>query len=244
MAAGVKWYDKTGGVQLTGKAFGDSAAGATFPAEKFSIVNTGDRDIGAGGAELRLEQEGTNDGYTLVRVGRDTATVIPPYEVTGAAGSPGAGGVWSGTGVKYYRLTATNATGETVGSLEVAVNVDDTTKKVTLNWTQPAGVTGIKVYRSTTPGVYTTPALRATLGAVATYMDDGSAVGAGALPTENTTAGGAPTYGSPPTLGTSPLSLGTVKKGQTIVWWLNRLIPASTPAAGNTRALKIRIVEL
>lgn len=192
---------------------------------KFFVQNIGDEDLD--GEVLELTRDGANSGNLNARIAADSATIIPPYNMAISLGSAGAGGVWSGTGLKYYRVTATTASGETNGSIEVSVNVDVTTKKITLTWTPPAGATAIKVYRSTTAGTYGASSLRASLSGVATgYVDDGTATGAGQLPSANGSGGGLPFYGTPPALGFGPLSPGTLAPGQMYPYWLGWDIPS------------------
>jgi len=242
MGASIRHLANDGNTSITGKTWPDIFAtqpAATGTPEKFAVENNGDRALVT--VQLRIAQAGGSDGHTMVRLVADTATLSAPYSFAAAVGPTG--GTWGATGTRYWRITATNATGETAGSLEASFNVTDTAKKVTLTWAAVAGATGYKVYRSATSGVYTTPALRATLGAVTTYDDDGSAVGAGALPSANTTGGAAPDYGTPPSgWGVGPLAVGTLAIGRQWFYWANRVVPGGTPEAGNDR-LSDRIFE-
>lgn len=235
MGASIRHLANDGNTSITGKTWPDIFAtqpAATGTPEKFAVENNGDRALVT--VQLRIAQAGGSDGHTMVRLVADTATLSAPYSFAAAVGPTG--GTWGATGTRYWRITATNATGETAGSLEASFNVTDTAKKVTLTWAAVAGATGYKVYRSATSGVYTTPALRATLGAVTTYDDDGSAVGAGALPSANTTGGAAPDYGTPPSgWGVGPLAVGTLAIGRQWFYWANRVVPGGTPEAGNDR---------
>ena len=235
MGASIRHLANDGNTSITGKTWPDIFAtqpAATGTPEKFAVENNGDRALVT--VQLRIAQAGGSDGHTMVRLVADTATLSAPYSFAAAVGPTG--GTWGATGTRYWRITATNATGETAGSLEASFNVTDTAKKVTLTWAAVAGATGYKVYRSATSGVYTTPALRATLGAVTTYDDEGAAVGAGALPSANTTGGAAPDYGTPPSgWGVGPLAVGTLAIGRQWFYWANRVVPGGTPEAGNDR---------
>lgn len=92
-------------------------------------------------------------------------------------------------GTYYYKITATNAVGETIGSNEVSQVTTGTTSTVDLTWGAVTGATGYKIYRATTTGGQSTsPALVASVGAVTSYTDTGTAVSAGAVPATNTTA--------------------------------------------------------
>lgn len=85
----------------------------------------------------------------------------------------------------FYVITAVNANGETLKSNEQSQATTGTTSTVSLGWTAVTGATGYKVYRSTATGTQT---LLATLGAVTSYTDTGSATpGTAAPPTEDTT---------------------------------------------------------
>lgn len=243
MAASVRHLDSDGATAITGVVWPDAFAGQAQTARKFGVENNGDRTLTNVAGKLR--QVGSNDGVTMARWARDTATLSAPWGVGATLTGSGAGGVWPSVGVRYYRLTATNATGETVGSSEVSANVDDTTKKVQLSWTAVPGATGYRIYRTETQGQYSSPALRAELtsGSITSYTDDGGAVGAGALPAANTTGGPPPSYGTPPTLGTSDLAFGTLAVGQQAFYWVNWEIPAATPEVGNPRLFEVEFVE-
>jgi hypothetical protein len=244
MAASIQHFDKTGGVVITEKNWADAIAGAVQTAEKFSVQNNGDRALI--NLVMKIEAVGTGDGSGMLRTGADIVTIIPPHTFAAALTGAGAGGVWASTGVRGYRITATNATGETVGSIEVTVNVDVVTKKVNLSWIAVTGATGYKIYRTDVPGTYTTPALRATIGsgATITYSDDGGAVGAGALPADNTTGGASPNYGTPPALATADIFIAaSFAIGQTFIYWVNWVIPGGTPEVGNPRLAQLRFVE-
>ncbi len=236
--------DKTGVTEITGKPWPDAKAGEVQTAEKFGFQNVGDRAALANTA-LKILQVGTGDGNTMARTGADMATLSCPWSLAALLSGAGAGGVWGALGTYGWVVTAYNATGETGRSLEVTVNVDVATKKVTLSWAQVAGATGYKVYRTATPGTYTGSTLRATVvgSSNTTYQDDGSACSAGTPPTANTTGGVAPNYGTPPTLGTADLTIGALAIGKEYFFWVNWVIPAGTPEAGNPRQFDTTIVE-
>lgn len=243
MASSVKHLDKTGGVQISSKNFADILAGASNTPEKFFVENNGDGTLA--GLIASIEAIGANDGNTFIRFGTDTVTVGTPFGVLISLSGPGAGGVFAATGIHAYRITATNATGETTGSVEVQINVDDVTKKVSLNWTQPVGATGYRIYRTTTPGSYLDPSLLVVIGSGGTtaFTDDGSAVSAGALPSQNTTAGGGPGFGTPPVLGSTPLSIGDFEIGQQFIYFISLVVSAGTADLGNPRQAQIAFDE-
>ncbi len=235
MPASLTHLAKDGATEISGKQWPDAFAGQTQTAEKFAIRNTSDRVLSP--LELAIVGITGNDGSTMIRIGADMATISRPYGVAAALSGAGAGGVWGTTGIRYYVLTAYNATGETIRSAEVNVNVDDATKKVTISWTPVAGATGYKLFRSTAAGSYGATSLRANIagGSSNQYVDDGGNLSAGTPPSTNTTGGAAPNYGTPPTLGTSPLTIPSLAIGQEWFYWVNRVVPGGTSDAGNPR---------
>lgn len=244
MPAAIKHFDKDGSTQISGKVWTDAFAGQAQTAQKFTIENSGDRAFGSTLAAT-IEQVGSNDGNGQLRIGADTVTLSKPYTVAAALTAAGAGGVWGATGLKYYRITATNATGETIGSTEISINVDVTTKKVVLTWAQIAAGTGYKIYRTLVSGTYSTPALVTTIvgASTVTFTDDGSGPGAGALPSQNTTGGAAPDYGVAPALATTPLAIGALAIGQQWFYWVNRVVSTGVSEIGNPRQANVRFSE-
>jgi hypothetical protein len=84
-------------------------------------------------------------------------------------------------------VTAINAAGETVPSNEQSITTGaGSTNSNTVNWAAVTGATGYKIYRTASGGGTGTELLLATVGAVITFLDTGSASPAGALPTLNT----------------------------------------------------------
>ena len=105
-----------------------------------------------------------------------TLGLLPP---SGLGASANVGGGTFAAATYFWKITGTNAAGETTASNEasVAVALNGT---ATLTWSAlPAGTTGVKVYRGTVTN--TENVLVATLGAVVTYTDTGTA-GSGATP--------------------------------------------------------------
>lgn len=134
------------------------------------------------------------DGY--IKSGQPVAKVgglLVPYDDTQTLPAPTLNAPTTATtggtlaaGTYYYKVTAVNAVGETIGSNEVSQATTGTTSTVGLSWGAVAGATGYKVYRATVSGGQSTsPALVATLGAVTSYTDTGTAVSAGAVPATN-----------------------------------------------------------
>jgi hypothetical protein len=195
MAASVKFLEADGAtIPASTVNLGHAVAGENQTARKFGLESTADRVLGASpfnGSELARFPHGTNDGVDQLRIGLDTTTLSAPYGLAATLGAAGDGGVWSGTGAVFYKITATNVAGETVGSAEVTRTVDVTTKRITLTWTQTPGATGYRVWRSGTSGTYSPTALRTTIGSGATvsFIDNGAALSAGTIPTTNTSGG-------------------------------------------------------
>jgi hypothetical protein len=86
------------------------------------------------------------------------------------------------TGTYWYRVSATNNSGETLASTQTSLAITGPAG-VNVNWTKVTGATGYKVYGRSNG----TELLIATVGDVATYLDNGSITPAGALPGLNTT---------------------------------------------------------
>lgn len=168
----------------------DAYAGVTTLPVKFGFTNTAARALT--NVQDPVTASGSNDGASELRVAPDTVTISHPFGLAVVLGAPGAGGIWGTTGIRGWVLTALNANGETIASDEVTINIDDVTRKATLTWTLTPGATGYRIYRTTTPGTYVTPAFRTQIGsgAVVTFVDDGTADSAGAPSSTNTTGGG------------------------------------------------------
>lgn len=94
-----------------------------------------------------------------------------PAPVVTLGTTAGTGGTHT-AGTKFWKVTALNAAGETIGSNEVSALLTSTSTQV-LNWTTVAGATGYNVYRGTAAGQENV--LVTTLGAVLTYTDAGAA---------------------------------------------------------------------
>jgi hypothetical protein len=101
----------------------------------------------------------------------------------------------TGTGLEatttyYWKITAYNDLGETVGSSEVTATTDTTKKQVILSWTPVLGAVGYKIYRSTSAGAYVTPSLVVNVvGSTASSFIDSvptASLAAGVPPTTST----------------------------------------------------------
>jgi hypothetical protein len=138
----------------------------------------------------------TDDGASLTTpssppVSNTAVVTVPVQSNTSVAGSDSA---FAGGTTYNYVITATTAGGETTVSNE-KLATPAATNHVTLAWAAVTGATGYKIYRSTTPGTYTTPALVTTIvgGGTVTYNDLGAATSTGAPPGANTAVIPAPT---------------------------------------------------
>lgn len=190
MPANVRQLSADGVTSITQYDWGTLLAGQAVTPRKFGLHSTSDRDL------LNLIESiiaiPANDGSGQMRIALDgSGTLSCPWDFAAVLGASGAGGVWGATGTYGFRITSLDANGESGPQDEITVAVDDTTKKVTLSWTQVPSATGYKIYRTATPGTYGASTLRTTIGAGATvsFVDDGSATSTGTLPTANTTGG-------------------------------------------------------
>lgn len=194
IAAGTTYYYKATALSALGETLASAevsqviaAALATPVNAAFTTATTGGT-LAAGTYSYRISA--TNAlGQTLASTA--TTQVIPAAlaaPVLNAPTTATTGGTLA-AGTYYYKITATNAVGETIGSNEVSQVTTGTTSTVGLTWAAITGATGYKIYRATTTGGQSTsPALVASVGAVTSYTDTGTAVSAGAVPATNTTA--------------------------------------------------------
>ncbi|QDH48199.1 major tail protein [Arthrobacter phage MamaPearl] len=135
--------------------------------------------------ELSTEALRAYFGDANVAVMTATAFLNAPVLTKGATATTG------GTlpaGQTYWRITAINANGETLGSNEITSLLTGTTSTQVMTWAAIPGATGYRVYRGTFSGGQ--DRLVTTLGAVTTYTDTGAAGSAGSVPSANTTGNG------------------------------------------------------
>ncbi len=189
MAASVKHLSADGITQITVFNWPDAFAGINQTPGKFTFQSTSDRPLA--NVQIAIGVVGQSDGFQQLRTVLETATVSAPYGFAGVASSTQQGGSWVQIGTRGFRLSATNALGETGPSSEITVNIGDTSQLALLSWTQTPGATGYRLYRTETPGTYGSTALRAIIGsgAIVSFNDTGAALSAGQLPTDNRTAG-------------------------------------------------------
>ena len=110
------------------------------------------------------------------------AVLVPP--VQSAPTTLGTGGTLAAA-TYFYKITATNGSGETIGSNELSILTTGATSTTTLSWGAVTGATGYKVYRGVAAGAENR--LVTTLGTVVTYTDTGAATTAGSPPATNST---------------------------------------------------------
>lgn len=112
------------------------------------------------------------------------AEIEPTIAVpTGLAAALQAGGSLPVGTAQYYKVTAVDPVGETVGSTQATATPTTGNQKVLLTWNAVTNATVYKVYRSTTTGVPGTQQLLA-YSTTNSYVDDGTlSLRPGAVPT-------------------------------------------------------------
>lgn len=258
-AVGTYGYKITA-LNAAGESGPSSEITVTITAVTQTIVLTWVQTPGATGYKLyRTAVPGTYTTPTLLTTIGSGATVtftdtgaglsvgVPPTTNTTAGwalgavlSGAGAGGVWAGTGIKFWSMIALDSAGNQLAqSAEATLTVDVVTKKVTLTWAAITGAITYQVWRATASQTYTTPALVATLGAVTTYDDTGTTALAGTLT-------GAPTFGQPPAVGSfvqTPIVVGNTAIGQERFLWVILQPILGTPETGNPRLALLLVKE-
>lgn len=236
---------------------------------KFCIDNIGDRKVGISpksGVVLRRTQLGTNDGLGFILTATDpNGTISRPWglDVDGNSlptGAPtvtdvgGGAGVWA-AGSYGVVIVAKNATGKTIASVEkvFTVGAGAVTHSFRYAWVQTPGATGYEVHRTSTPGTYGASTLIQTIGsgATVTFDDTGAAASAGTPPSDNTTGGAGPNYGTAPGIGSFSTIDITIASdpvgfavGQQFFCYLAAKLPAGSVSIGNKRAMQIYPTEV
>ncbi len=175
----------TDGATAVGGVYGSIASLVNATAKVGAMANVGsqrgywDRDaIWNGGVNAR-------GGLTISAL----ATPVNSSFSTSTTGGTLAAGTY------YYRITATNAWGETLASTETSRVTTGATSTVTVNWVPIPGATGYKIYgRGTgaeqllTTGTITAPVANAGGSNLISFVDDGSGAASGAgVPAVNDT---------------------------------------------------------
>lgn len=102
-------------------------------------------------------------------------------------GSAASGGTFA-AGTYFWKLTATNSGGETIGSNELTATLT-ANQKQTINWTAITGADGYRLYRGTVAGAEDVLVAVISDGATVTYTDLGAAGTSATVPTVDRTAG-------------------------------------------------------
>lgn len=238
-------------------------------AKKMCVENISNRKFGgspASGAVLRRQQVGSNDGWGFARMAADpNGTISKPWGVAvdgsdTLTGGPtaeisGPYGVWLATGDYGVVVTAENASGETIASVETVFTVGALTDEFTFAIVQVPGATNYRWFITNTPGTYGAYSLafESGSGAVLTFTFDGdlTSLVAGTPPDENTTGGAGPYYGTDPadgTFSTSDLAIATapagIAVGQQVFFYYIERLPAGATSLGNKRQFALLPVEV
>jgi hypothetical protein len=277
MATNIRFREGDGATLIAGNTEDEgqvvalpSATAFTDPV-KVCLENISDRSMGnvAGFTSLllRVTQVGSNDGWTMGKIADDpNGTISKPWGAgvddfalpTGAPTATlgaGSGGGWAAAGgVGEYGgvVTALNATGETIASVEVTFTVGALTEEWLIDWEDVPGAASYNYYRTAVDdaGTYGAYSFVANV-AVSQYNDVGAAATVGAPPADNTTGGAAPDYGTPPadldfddvdlTIATAPDGLAV---GQQWFFYKIVAVPANTLALGNKRRFRLLPIEV
>lgn len=178
-------------IQLTNAADGSWQALTTIDGSpKVIAVGGNDKVILNQWHHLALSFDGTNliaykDGDV---VGSLVTTLPAPVQsaLTTAAGGTLAAATY------FYKVTALNANGETVGSNEQSI-ATPLNNKNTVSWAAVGGATNYRVYRGTAAGAEN---VFYAVGNVTSFVDTGAASTAGAPPASNTATGVSTDWGT------------------------------------------------
>ncbi len=105
-----------------------------------------------------------------------------------AAAVPSKAGGSLAAGTYAYRVSATNALGETLTSLETSITTTGRAAAVTLSWDRVPGATGYRIYGRRT-GAQLLLMAAISDASTTTWTDTGVATPSGPLPTKNSTGG-------------------------------------------------------
>lgn len=237
------WLDSNGNDKIYSLKLADIVAGNTRTKKLFW---QNDRSAATGSITAQIKQFATSDLDDLIQWALCPITLSCPYNVSLTLQ---AGGSLTASTTYYYRITAFNENGETTGSIEKSITTDTSNKTILVEWDVISGADGYIIYRSTLSGSYSN-SRRDVIedGSITSYTDTNQNPDPSSayswwpaintdfdLPSENTTAGESPDYGTPPTLSVSDISVGIVQPGQQICFWFDVETLITTPI-GNKQA--------
>ncbi len=148
------------------------------------VVATVQKDFSLGQcrlARVNVIVAGTAGGFAYDAASLTPATLTAPVQAPATTSTTG-GTLAAAT--YYYKVTALNGLGETIGSNEQSVTTTGTTSSNTISWAAVPGATSYRIYRGTTAGgesTYYTAAASAT-----SFLDTGAAGTGGSVPSTNT----------------------------------------------------------
>lgn len=242
-----------------------SAIVLTTP-RKIAVENISDRVMGGSpftGLVMRRRQNGTSDGVSYERIADDpNGTISKPWgldtdDITGVlTGAPTAVvslspyGVWGATGTYGVVITALNAVGETIASVEKTFVISFLTDTVFIDWAVVPGATHYRVYVTDEPGVYGAYTLVDDT-VLTSFTYDGTPPTAGTPPLDNTTGGAAPNYGVDPvdgSFGTADLTIAVAPAGLAVgqqwFFYFRERLPAAASSTGNKRVADLAPTEI
>ena len=174
---------------------GNVGVGTTTPSAKLTVTQSGTGDIvnlyDASNKVFQVADGGEITAWRNAALTGGNLTVSPlsPPSNLSVATSSSAGSCATGT-TYYYRVTAVNSNGETLGCTEASTSTGDATA-LDVSWSAVAGATGYKVYRHTSSisdGASVALVDNATKTATS-FTDDCSGDGTASIPSSNTTGG-------------------------------------------------------
>jgi len=253
------YLDSNGVTEIGASDLGNIIAGVTTT-KKFGLQNDGNRVTGAitaskqeyitalvnGIRQLQASSEG------LIKWALDTTSISCPFNATAALQSGGS--LIIGTQY-YFRITAFNANGETGGSIELTAIPTTGHQAIALSWSRVTGAAGYLIYRSTDQTYINARRHVIENPATVSWTDSGQGADPSApygfalintdfdLPTENTSGGAGPSYGTAPTLGTANLVFSALQSGQQAFFWIGAITLSSTPESNNPRQVMISFTE-
>ena len=235
-----KLLDKTGVAEASSINFGIVEAGSPIPV-KFGFQNDKDRSVNP---IISFISQDANDLDDYMLVALDLITLSCPYNfaVTLIAQTT----YLTPLETYYYVITAYNCNGETGPSTEIEVTVPDGSHTPKLTWTPILGADGYYIYRSIESGNFVNAMITKIIGqSVSTFIDTGTPVGNQSVPSANTTAGGAPNYGTPLIHANfyATIALGQVAPGQQKFFWKEVDAPLTISEVYNPRHCTLRISE-